>query len=102
LRSATPPLDLNRLVEHVVYLRPGWRLELDALVQPRIRHVAPGRHQEHRRAEREQIYVDMQKLWDEAVISVWVTNVPQIYVSKPEINPVVYPGGLCPMLREFK
>ena len=53
-------------------------------------------------AEREQIYIDMQKLWDEAVVSVWITNVPQIYVSKPEINPVVYPGGLCPMLREFK
>ena len=52
-------------------------------------------------AKREQIYLDMQKLWDEAVISVWITNVPQIYVSKPNINPVIYPGGLAPMLREF-
>jgi peptide/nickel transport system substrate-binding protein len=52
-------------------------------------------------AKREQIYIDMQKLWDEAVISVWVTNVPQIYASKPTIKPVIYPGGLAPMLREF-
>ncbi len=53
-------------------------------------------------AKREQIYLDMQKLWDEAVISVWITNVPIVYVSKPTIDAVIYPGGLCPMYREFK
>jgi len=51
---------------------------------------------------REQIYIEMQQLWDAAVISVWITNTPQVYVSKPSIVPVIYPGGLCPMLREFK
>jgi peptide/nickel transport system substrate-binding protein len=52
--------------------------------------------------EREQIYIEMQQLWDAAVISVWITNTPQVYVSKPNVVPVIYPGGLCPMLREFK
>ena len=52
-------------------------------------------------AQREQIYIDMQKLWDAAAISVFVTNVPQVYVSKPNVKPVIYPGGLAPMLREF-
>ena len=68
--------------------------EFDKLHQEGITTIDP--------AKREQIYIDMQKLWDEAVISVWITNVPQIYASKPEIKPVIYPGGLCPMLREFK
>ncbi len=43
----------------------------------------------------------MQQLWDAAVISVFVTNVPQVYVSKPGVKAVIYPGGLSPMLREF-
>jgi peptide/nickel transport system substrate-binding protein len=51
--------------------------------------------------QRQQIYTDMQKLWDAAVISVFVTNVPQVYVSKPSVVVVIYPGGLSPMLREY-
>ena len=51
--------------------------------------------------QREQIYLDMQKLWDAAAISVFVTNVPQVYVSKQNVKAVIYPGGLSPMLREF-
>jgi peptide/nickel transport system substrate-binding protein len=53
-------------------------------------------------AKRNQIYIDMQKLWDAAVISVWITNTPLAYASKPNIDFVIYPGGLCPMLRDFK
>ncbi len=47
------------------------------------------------------IYIQMQQLWDAAVTSVFVTNVPQVYVSKPGVKAVIYPGGLSPMLREF-
>ncbi|MFZ5807817.1 MAG: ABC transporter substrate-binding protein [Chloroflexota bacterium] len=53
-------------------------------------------------AEREKIYLEMQKLWDEAVITVWITNQPIVYVSKPTVQTAMYPGGLCPMLRDFK
>jgi peptide/nickel transport system substrate-binding protein len=52
-------------------------------------------------AERESIYLEMQKLWDADVIAVFVTNVPQVYVSKLGVKAVIYPGGLSPMLREF-
>lgn len=53
-------------------------------------------------AERQKIYEEMQKLWDEAVITVWITYQPIVYVSKPTVETAMYPGGLCPMLREFK
>ena len=52
-------------------------------------------------AEREPIYLKMQQLWDADAIAVFVTNVPQVYVSKPNVKPVIYPGGLSPMFREF-
>ncbi len=52
-------------------------------------------------AQREPIYIQMQQLWDAAVMSVFVTNVPQVYVAKAGIKAVIYPGGLSPMLREF-
>ena len=51
--------------------------------------------------KREQIYLQMQQLWDQAAMSVFVTNVPQVYVSKAGVQAVIYPGGLSPMLREF-
>lgn len=47
------------------------------------------------------IYIEMQQLWDAAAMAVFVTNVPQVYVSKPTVKPVIYPGGLSPMLRDF-
>ena len=52
-------------------------------------------------AKREPLYIEMQQLWDADAIAVFVTNVPQVYVSKPNIKTVIYPGGLSPMLREF-
>lgn len=52
-------------------------------------------------AKREEIYLEMQNLWDADVIAVFVTNVPQVYVSKQGVKAVIYPGGLSPMLREF-
>jgi peptide/nickel transport system substrate-binding protein len=67
--------------------------DYDALHQEGIETIDP--------AKREQIYIDMQKLWDADAISVFVTNVPQVYVSKAGIKAVIYPGGLSPMLREF-
>ena len=68
--------------------------EFDALHKQGISTIDP--------TAREQIYLDMQKLWDESVNSVWITDSPLVYVYKPDILPVIYPGGLCPMLREFK
>ncbi len=53
-------------------------------------------------AKRAGLYIDMQKLWDEAAMSVWVTNQPLARAYKPDIVPVVYSGGLGYMLREFK
>jgi peptide/nickel transport system substrate-binding protein len=67
--------------------------DFDALHQKGIETIDP--------AERQQIYLDMQKLWDADAISVFVTNVPQVYVSKLGVKAVIYPGGLSPMLREF-
>ncbi|MGB9673267.1 MAG: ABC transporter substrate-binding protein, partial [Anaerolineales bacterium] len=52
-------------------------------------------------AEREKIYIEMQQLWDADVISVWITNQPLAYVAKSSVKPAMYPGGLCPMLRDF-
>jgi ABC-type transport system substrate-binding protein len=52
-------------------------------------------------AKREPLYIKMQQLWDADAMAVFVTNVPQVYVSKPNIKVVIYPGGLSPMLREF-
>jgi peptide/nickel transport system substrate-binding protein len=52
-------------------------------------------------AQREPIYNQMQQLWDAAVISVFVTDTPQVFVSQKNVKPVIYPGGLSPMLRDF-
>ncbi len=52
-------------------------------------------------AKREPIYIQMQQLMDADVVAIFVTNVPQVYVSKPNVKMVIYPGGLSPMLREF-
>jgi peptide/nickel transport system substrate-binding protein len=52
-------------------------------------------------AQREPLYIQMQQLWDADAMAVFVTNVPQVYVSKPEVKVVIYPGGLAPMIREF-
>ena len=51
--------------------------------------------------QRAPIYLKMQQLWDADAIAVFVTNVPQVYVSKAGVQAVIYPGGLSPMLREF-
>jgi len=52
--------------------------------------------------ERAAVYIRMQELWDEAVHTVWITHTPQVYGYSPAIEPVIYPGGLVPMLREFR
>jgi len=52
-------------------------------------------------AKREPIYIQMQQLMDADAIAIWVTDVPQVYVSKPNVKSVIYPGGLAPMLRDF-
>lgn len=67
--------------------------DFDALHQKGIETIDP--------AQRESLYIQMQQLWDADATSVFVTNVPQVYVSKPDISVVIYPGGLAPMLREF-
>lgn len=67
--------------------------DFDTLHQKGITTIDP--------AKREPIYIQMQQLWDAAVISVFVTDTPQVFVSKKSIKPVIYPGGLSPMLRDF-
>lgn len=67
--------------------------EFDALHQQGIETVDT--------AAREPLYIQMQQLWDADAIAIFVTNVPQVYVSKPDVSVVIYPGGLSPMLREF-
>ncbi len=67
--------------------------EFDTLHQKGITTIDP--------AQRAPIYIQMQQLWDAAVISVFVADTPQVFVSKKSVKPVIYPGGLSPMLREF-
>jgi peptide/nickel transport system substrate-binding protein len=44
-------------------------------------------------AEREQIYIDMQKIWDEAAQTVWITHGIQVYAHTPKISPATTPHG---------
>ncbi len=67
--------------------------EFDTLHEKGITTIDP--------AQRAPIYIQMQQLWDAAVTSVFVTDMPQVYVSKKTVKPVIYPGGLAPMLRDF-
>jgi peptide/nickel transport system substrate-binding protein len=43
--------------------------------------------------KRAEIYIEMQKLWDENVISVWVTHGANIHAFKPSIEPALTPHG---------
>lgn len=44
-------------------------------------------------AEREQIYIEMQKIWDEAAQTVWITHGLQTYAYTPRIEPATTPHG---------
>ncbi|MCL5256368.1 MAG: ABC transporter substrate-binding protein [Chloroflexi bacterium] len=44
--------------------------------------------------KRQQIYVKMQQLWDEACHTVWLTHYAGLYVSTLKIKPAVTPHGL--------
>lgn len=52
--------------------------------------------------KRKSIYIEMQKLWDEAVHSVWIRHDAQIYGHSKKIVPAMFPAEGVPMLREFK
>jgi peptide/nickel transport system substrate-binding protein len=43
--------------------------------------------------EREQIYVEMQQIWDEAAQTVWITHGVMSYAYAPEIAPATTPNG---------
>ncbi|MEW5957606.1 MAG: ABC transporter substrate-binding protein [Chloroflexota bacterium] len=43
--------------------------------------------------EREQIYIEMQKLWDEAAQTIWITYGVQTYAYSPKIKPATTPHG---------
>lgn len=43
--------------------------------------------------EREQIYIDMQKIWDEAAMTVWITHGSMTYGHTPAIAPATTPHG---------
>ena len=44
-------------------------------------------------AERHEIYVEMQQLWDEAVHTIWVTHGLRPYAYTPDIVPMLTPNG---------
>jgi peptide/nickel transport system substrate-binding protein len=44
-------------------------------------------------AKRQQIYVQMQQLWDEAAQTIWITNGVQTYAYAPKILPATTPHG---------
>lgn len=67
--------------------------DFDSLAQKGLTTIDP--------ATRGPIYIQMQLLMDAEADAVFVTDVPQIYVSKAGIKAVIYPGGLSPMLRDF-
>lgn len=43
--------------------------------------------------EREQLYIEMQKIWDEAAHTIWVTNGARIFGYSTGINPATTPNG---------
>jgi peptide/nickel transport system substrate-binding protein len=43
--------------------------------------------------EREQIYIEMQKIWDEAAQTIWITNGVMTYAYTPDIEPATTPHG---------
>ncbi len=43
--------------------------------------------------ERAQIYIEMQKLWDEAAQTIWITHGVQTYAYSPKIKPATTPHG---------
>mgnify|MGYP006910721097 CR=1 FL=1 len=43
--------------------------------------------------ERAQIYIDMQKLWEDEVQTVWITHGVQAYAYSPDIAPATSPHG---------
>ena len=43
--------------------------------------------------EREQIYIEMQKIWDEAAQTVWITHGLMTYAYTPAIEPATTPHG---------
>jgi peptide/nickel transport system substrate-binding protein len=51
---------------------------------------------------RQEKYVEMEKLWDEAAHTVWITHQPRAYAHSTDIVPNIYPGGQVPRIREFK
>jgi len=44
-------------------------------------------------SERHEIYVEMQKLWDEAAHTVWVTNGARVYGHATDVAPATTPNG---------
>ena len=45
-------------------------------------------------AERDQIYIRMQQLFDEAAHTIWITHGSLIYVHTPDIKPAMTPNGV--------
>jgi len=44
-------------------------------------------------AEREKIYIEMQKIWDEAAQTIWITHGVMTYAYSPNIKPAPTPHG---------
>lgn len=43
--------------------------------------------------ERDQLYIEMQQIWDEAAHTIWVTNGARVFGYSTEINPATTPNG---------
>jgi peptide/nickel transport system substrate-binding protein len=51
--------------------------------------------------EREQIYIEMQRIWDEAAQTIWITNGVQTYAYTSKIKPATTPHGQ-PQYNDFQ
>jgi len=45
-------------------------------------------------AEREKMYIEMQKIWDQAAHTVWITHGSLVYAYTPDIAPALTPNGM--------
>lgn len=51
--------------------------------------------------EREEIYIEMQRIWEEEAMTVWITHGAQTYAYYPQIEPATTPHGR-PQIQFFK
>ena len=68
-------------------------MELDVLVEQGVRPPAGGGLVEQDEAKRDEYYIEMQKLWDEAVHTVWLSWPTKHFAFKNGLEPAILPHG---------